>query len=147
MQARFLDQVFLPSAPPTREEIFLDRVYFPPDPPTPEEIGAVLFSWVDWLVARDAMLCCPCAFADDPTKCLRELRLSPLRYRPRVRARRRQRRGARSCERGPPGGDDGGDGDGPAPPRLKSAYGPRAEVRFIPPRTCAPPVLQHGRAR
>ena len=59
MQARLLDQVFLPSAPPTREEIFLDRVYFPPDPPTPEEIGAVLFSWVDWLVARDAMLCCP----------------------------------------------------------------------------------------
>jgi len=42
--------------------------------------------------------------------------------------------------------DGSGDGDGPAPPRLKSKYGPRAEVSPPPtPRSRAPRVLD-GRA-
>jgi len=96
--------------------LHLDQVYFPPAPPTREEIDALLFedvSRVELLVAWDAMLFCPCAFASDRRACLRQLWMPRLHWRPRARARRRQRRGGSSCKRGPP---DDGDGDGPPGP-------------------------------
>jgi len=123
--------LFEPILPPAEREKLAVR-----PPPTQAEIArasedAFRISWslgtvdieatayLEFLLAWDSALrfCpCECAFAEDVVGCMRRLRLSRLRYRPRVRARRRQRRSARSCERGPP--DDGGgsdDGDGPGP--------------------------------
>jgi hypothetical protein len=63
---------------------------------------------------------CECAFAEDVVGCMRRLRLSRLRYRPRARARRRQRRGGSRSERSPPSDDDGGSSDPPPPPSPPS---------------------------
>jgi hypothetical protein len=124
MQARFLDHVCLP---PTREKIcFLDQVHSPPALPTGDEIDAAIVavvSSVDWQVARDAMLVCPCALADNRRACFRRIWMSRLCYRPRVRARARRRQRHRgSGERAPPG--DSGDPDGP-PSRPRTDAGGR----------------------
>src|SRR5262245_31773613 len=123
------------------------RVSIPPHlgqvclPPTQEEIarasedafrifwslGIVDFeaaAYLEFLLARDSTLrfCpCECAFAEDVVGCMRRLRLSRLRCRPRARARRRRHSSGRS-ERGPPPDDDGGGGgDGDGPPRARKS--------------------------
>ena len=87
-------------------------------------------AFLEMLLASNSLrfCACACAFADDVAGCMRELRLAPLRCRPRARARRRQRHGGSRCERSPP--SDDGDGD-PLPP----------------PRSLARRALECGRAR
>jgi hypothetical protein len=88
-------------------------------PPTQAEIAQALEPafWVELWVQLHAMpQFCPCAFASDRTSCLRRLRLSRLRYRPRARARR-QRHGGSHRERSPPGDDGDGGGSDPPPAR------------------------------
>jgi len=82
-----------------------------------EEAAALL----EWLLAQDSALrfcSCECAFAEDVAGCMRRLRLSRLRCRPRARARRRQRHGGSRCERSPPSDDGGGSSDPPSPTRT-----------------------------
>lgn len=42
-------------------------------------------AFLEMLLASNSLRFCACAFADDVAGCMRELRLAPLRYRPRPR--------------------------------------------------------------
>ena len=86
-------------------------------PPRQEEIAAGAFENLFWvellLLGPDSMpRFCPCMFAKGGSGCLRRLRMSRMRYRPRQREGGARAVGGRdgSSERDDGSGDDDGDG-------------------------------------